>query len=176
MATKFPSMYPGWSWSKKNSAIPKSVKITTSRSALRTFVLYISAVNITINTGEVNCSTIAFAAVVSLFAQVKASIHTRGENPRDKGLLCEDELHPLYKHIHHKKSARYKAAHARNGKAVPRYELHYYSRNAPERCRREHFKHNLGFLFHRVPRYGKRRYNSKRGVCNKVHTPPPFYL
>ena len=71
MATKFPSMYPGWSWSKKNSAIPKSVKITTSRSALRIFVLYISAVNITINTGEVNCSTIAFAAVVSLFAQVK---------------------------------------------------------------------------------------------------------
>ena len=81
----------------------------------------------------------------------KAGIHTRGENPRDKGLLCEDELHPLYKHIHHKSQPRYKAAHARNGKAVPRYELHYYSRNAPERRRREHFKHGLGFLFHRVP-------------------------
>ena len=71
MATKFPSTVEGPSWSKKNSAMPASTTSTTARSGLRISFLYSTAEKSTMNTGAVNCSTMALAAVVSLFASAK---------------------------------------------------------------------------------------------------------
>ena len=51
--------------------MPKSVAATAAISLGLNFVLYITAEISMTNTGEVNCSTIAFAAVVSLFAPTK---------------------------------------------------------------------------------------------------------
>ena len=51
--------------------MPASVAMTTARSSRRIFCLRKTAEKMTMNTGAVNCSTMAFAAVVSLFATVK---------------------------------------------------------------------------------------------------------
>ena len=79
--------------------MPSIVKMTTVRSSLRMRVLYISAVNTTMNTGAVNCSTIALAAVVSLFAQVK-QVYTQAVSSPDKKVFLFStrpmRLHTIY--------------------------------------------------------------------------------
>ena len=67
-----PSMFPGESWSRKNSTMPAIVIMTTRTSLLCSFSLKNSAEIIRIKIGAVYCSTIALAAVVSLFAIVKS--------------------------------------------------------------------------------------------------------
>ena len=71
MATQLPRMCPGVSWSKKKSEMPSIVNATARMSAREKRFLRKSAENTTMNMGAVNCSTMAFAAVVSLFAATK---------------------------------------------------------------------------------------------------------
>lgn len=71
MATQFPRRCPGVSWSKKNSEIPPMVSTTAAISARENFFFRNSTENTTMNIGAVNCKTMEFAAVVSLFAATK---------------------------------------------------------------------------------------------------------
>ena len=71
MATQLPARCPGVSWSKKNSEMPSIVSTTAKISERENFFFRNSTENTTINIGAVNCKTIEFAAVVSLFAATK---------------------------------------------------------------------------------------------------------
>lgn len=64
----FPSRCPASSWSRKKRDMPSSVTATVSTSAFATRFPRKMAENTTMNTGDVNCSTMALAAVVSLLA------------------------------------------------------------------------------------------------------------
>ena len=71
------------SWSKKNRATPSRVNSTAARSARRIFLWKNRAEKITINTGEVNWSTMALAAVVSLLASTK-QVYTQAVNTPER--------------------------------------------------------------------------------------------
>ena len=86
VATKFPSI--SWSWSKKNSAILKSVKITTSRSAFADLRLACKRREYHDKhpRGELQYYRVCRRGELVCSAQVKQVTNMRGENPHDKGL------------------------------------------------------------------------------------------
>ena len=80
-ATQLPSKCPRVSWSKKKSEMPTMVSPTARISAREKRFLKNRAENTTMNIGAVNCSTMEFAAVVSLFAATKKVSVTHSAPP-----------------------------------------------------------------------------------------------